>query len=314
MMKALQQRSKNPSTPAQAAMNQLLQDLVKLLDLETLEYNLFRGESRNLGGRSVFGGQVLGQALIAAGRTVQNAQPHSLHGYFLRPGDMQAPIVYEVDRVRDGQHFAARRVQAIQFGRPIFTMIASFQAPEPGLEHQAPMPDVPPPEALRSQREIRERWLVEHGEHVPQRLKSAIQRPLPIEFRPVAPWNFLAPEVRAPQQQIWFRTPGPLPDDPLLQRCVLAYASDFNFLSTALMAHGKSFLDPDMAVASIDHAIWFHRDVRVDGWLLYCMESPTAQAARGLSRGLIYDRSGRLVASVVQENLMRERRPPQTPG
>ncbi|TAM11586.1 MAG: acyl-CoA thioesterase II [Nevskiaceae bacterium] len=294
-------------------MNQVLQDLVTLLDLETLEYNLFRGASRNLGGRSVFGGQVLGQALIAAGRTVQNAQAHSLHGYFLRPGDMQAPIVYEVDRVRDGQHFSVRRVQAIQFGRPIFTMITSFQLPEDGLEHQAPMPDVPPPEQLRSQSELREQWLARHGDVVPERLKTAIRRPLPIEFRHVTPWNFLAPDVRPPKQQIWFRTPGKLPDDPMLHRCVLAYSSDFNFLSTALMAHGKSFLDPDMAVASIDHAIWFHRDVRVDDWLLYCMESPTAQSARGLSRGLIYDRSGRLVASVAQENLMREHRLPKTP-
>lgn len=294
-------------------MNRVLQDLVKLLDLETLEYNLFRGESRNLGGRSVFGGQVLGQALIAAGRTVQGAFPHSLHGYFLRPGDMGAPIVYEVDRVRDGQHFSARRVQAIQFGRPIFTMIASFQSPEPGLEHQTPMPDVPPPEQLRDQIELRNEWLEKNGAHLPERLKVALQRPLPIEFKHVHPWNLLAPDVRPPQQQIWFRAAGELPDDPMLHRCVLAYSSDFNFLTTALMVHGKSFLNPDMAVASIDHAIWFHRDVRVDDWLLYCMESPTTQSARGLSRGLIYDRSGRLVASVAQENLMREHRLPKTP-
>lgn len=287
-------------------MNKRLQDLIRLLDLETLEQNLFRGQSRNLGGRSVFGGQVLGQALIAAGRTVEGASPHSLHGYFLRPGDMEAPIVYEVDRVRDGRHFSTRRVQAIQFGRPIFTMISSFQPTEAGLEHQTPMPEVPPPEKLRSQSELREEWLEKHGAHLPERLKVAIRRPLPIEFRHVDLWNPLAPEKRPPRQRVWFRAAGKLPNDTVLHRCVLAYSSDFNLLATALMPHGKTFIDPAMAVASIDHAIWFHRDVRADDWLLYAMDSPTAQSSRGLSHGLIYDRGGRLVASVVQESLMRE--------
>ncbi|HEU0197860.1 MAG TPA: acyl-CoA thioesterase II [Nevskiaceae bacterium] len=293
-------------------MNDRLQDLVRLLDLETLEQNLFRGQSRNLGGRSVFGGQVLGQSLIAAGRTVPHVPPHSLHGYFLRPGDMETPIVYEVDRVRDGQHFSTRRVQAIQFGRPIFTAIASFQPPEPGLEHQMPMPDVPPPEELRSQTDLRDEWLDKYGDKIPERLKIAIRRPLPIEFRQIDPWNPLAPDKRPAHQSIWLRAAHQLPDDPTLHRCVLAYASDFNLLPTALLPHGKSFLDPKMAVASIDHAIWFHRDAHADDWILYVMDSPTAQSARGLSRGMMYDRSGRLVASVVQESLMREHRLPKT--
>lgn len=286
-------------------MNKVLQDLISLLDLETLEQNLFRGQSRNLGGKSVFGGQVLGQALVAAGRTVDNATPHSLHGYFLRRGDMGAPIVYEVDRVRDGHHFSARRVQAIQFGQTIFTMIASFQSPEDGLEHQAGMPDVPPPEKLSDQYHLRKQWLGQHRNKVPERLHKPLLRTLAIEFKPVQPWDPLAPEARAPQQSIWFRAAGKLPDDPMLHRCILAYASDFNLLSTALLPHGRSFLQPDMTVASIDHAFWFHRDARIDDWLLYVMDSPSAQHTRGLSRGLIFARDGKLVGSVAQESLMR---------
>lgn len=286
-------------------MNKVLQDLISLLDLETLEQNLFRGQSRNLGGKSVFGGQVLGQALVAAGRTVDNAPPHSLHGYFLRGGDMATPIVYEVDRVRDGHHFSARRVQAIQFGRPIFTMIASFQPQEDGLEHQVQMPDVPQPETLSDQYQLRKQWLDRHRGQVPERLHELLLRPLAIEFKPVNPRDPLAPEAHAPQQSIWFRAAGKLPDDPILHRCILAYASDFNLLSTALLPHARSFLQPDMVVASIDHAFWFHRDVRIDDWLLYVMDSPSAQSARGLSRGLIFARDGKLVGSVVQESLMR---------
>lgn len=289
-------------------MNHVLKDLVNLLDLQALEVNLFRGNSRDLGGKSVFGGQVLGQALVAAGRTVDDAVPHSLHGYFLRAGDMQAPIVYEVDRVRDGRSFAARRVQAIQFGHVIFTMIASFQTPEDGLQHQAQMPQVPPPEGLVSQHELRAAWMERHRDQIPERLRERLLRPLAIEFKPVHPWDPLAPERRAPQQAIWFRAAGTLPDDPILHRCILAYASDFNLLSTALMPHARSFLQPDMAVASIDHALWLHRDVRVDDWLLYAMDSPSAQAARGFSRGQVFTLDGTLVASVAQESLMRVRR------
>ena len=285
-------------------MSRLLQDLIGLLDLEPLEVNMFRGQSRDLGGKSVYGGQVIGQALVAAARTVDGLVPHSLHAYFLRPGDMALPIVYEVDRVRDGRSFTARRVQAIQHGEPILSMIASFQKPEKGLEHQIPMPQVPPPEALEFAHVLRMKWAdAEPG--LPERARIALGRDLAIEFKPVQPWNPLRPEKREPRQDIWLRAAGTLPDDPLLHTCVLAYATDFNLLSTALLPHGKSWFTREMIVASIDHALWFHRDVRADDWLLYSMDAPTSQGARGFSRGLIFDRAGRLVCSVTQENLMR---------
>ena len=286
-------------------MNQQLQDLLTVLNLETLEDNLFRGQSRDLGGKSVFGGQVIGQALVAAGRTVQGHVPHSLHAYFLRPGDMAQPIVYEVDRVRDGRSFTTRRIQAIQHGQPILSMMASFQMPEPGLEHQAPMPEVTPPEELRELLDLRTEWIGKHPQ-IPERFRAAFLRELAIEFKPVDPWNPLEPNSRPPQQAIWFRAAEKLPDDPMLHRCVLAYASDFNLLSTALLPHGVTWFSKNMVVASIDHALWFHRDARVDDWLLYVMDSPSSQAARGVSRALIYARDGRLVASVAQENLMRK--------
>ncbi|MCA1825866.1 MAG: acyl-CoA thioesterase II [Myxococcales bacterium] len=286
-------------------MEKTLEELIDQLDLEPLEVNLFRGQSADLGGKSVFGGQVIGQALVAAGRTVEGRVAHSLHAYFLLPGDMAAPIVYEVDRIRDGRSFSARRVQAIQHGRPIFSMIASFQVPEPGLEHQPPMPEAPPPENLPSSTELRERWLTEAGE-LPEKIREAVRRPMPIDFRPIEPWNPLKPGRSAPSQSVWFRTIDKVPDDPMLHRCLLAYASDNNLIPTALRPHGKSWYGGQMIVASIDHAMWFHRDARVDDWLLYVMDSPTAQAARGFARGAIYDRSGRLVASVAQEGLMRE--------
>ena len=286
-------------------MNRILQDLLNLLDLERLEDNMFRGQSRDLGGKSVYGGQVIGQALVAASRTVEASVPHSLHAYFLRPGDMSLPIIYEVDRVRDGRTFTARRVQAIQHGQPILSMIASFQKPEAGLEHQMPMPKVPAPEELADLHSLRTAWIEKHPE-ISERFRQKFLRELAIEFKPVNAWNPLAPEVRAPQQAIWFRAAGKLPDDPLLHRCVIAYASDFNLLSTALLPHGKSWFSPNMVVASIDHTLWFHRDGRADDWLLYAMDAPSSQAARGLSRGLVYNRAGRLVMSVVQESLMRE--------
>ena len=281
-----------------------LDDLLQLLDLEPLEVNLFRGQSRDLGGKAVFGGQVVGQALVAASRTVEARLPHSLHAYFLRPGDMAHPIVYEVDRVRDGKSFTARRVQAIQHGEVLLSLICSFQVPEPGLEHQAPMPEVPAPESLRPQREWVQEWLAAVPS-VPPRIREAFERRGAVEFRPLEPRNPLMPTVRPPRQAFWVRASGPLPDAPLLHTCVLAYASDFSLLSTALLPHGVSWLTPGLAVASIDHALWFHRSFRVDDWLLYVMDSPTAQAGRGLSRGQFFDRAGRLVASVVQENLMR---------
>ncbi|GAC1631163.1 MAG: acyl-CoA thioesterase II [Nevskia sp.] len=289
-------------------MNRCLQDLVNLLDLETLEVNLFRGASRDLGGKSVFGGQVISQALVAATRTVVDVAAHSLHAYFLRPGDMDTPIVYEVDRVRDGRSFVTRRVQAIQHGQPILTLMASFQKAEDGFDHQIAMPPAPAPESLPIEKGLRKDWIERHeAEHgaLPERLHQAFLRELAIDFRQVQPWNPFAPDLRGPAQSIWFRAAGPLPDDPILHRCVLAYASDFNLLGAALLPHGRSWLSRDLVCASIDHALWFHRDLRVDDWLLYVMDSPTAQGARGMSRGLIYDRAGRLVASAAQESLMR---------
>ncbi len=294
----------SPDTLSILTAEQVLQDLITVLDLETLEVNLFRGVSRDLGGRSVFGGQVIGQAMVAASRTVEGRTPHSLHAYFLLPGDMAAPIVYEVDRIRDGGSFSARRVQAIQHGRPILSMIASFQVPQAGYEHQLPMAEVPPPEALKNTQVLSGEWLASAGEVHP-RIRASLVRHPAVEFRPVYPWNPLAPDVTLPRQAIWFRIGENLPDDPMLHRCLLAYASDFNLIGTALRPHGKSWYSPDMQVASLDHALWFHRDGRVDDWLLYSMDSPNATAARGMARGLIYDRQGRLIASVAQEGLMR---------
>lgn len=285
--------------------SQPLNDLVHLLDLETLEDNLFRGQSRDLGGKSVYGGQVIGQALVAASRTVEGAFPHSLHAYFLRPGDMEKSVIYEVDRVRDGRTFSARRVQAIQHGQPILSMIASFQKPESGLDHQVKMPDVAPPEQLRDAHELRRGWLESHPDTT-ERHRQALLRDVAIEFRPVKPWNPLEPEKREPQQAIWLKTAGKLPDDPMLHLCMIAYASDFNLLSTALLPHGVSWFSKDMVVASIDHALWFHRAARADEWLLYTMDAPTSQGSRGFSRGLIFDRQGRLCVSVTQESLMRK--------
>lgn len=298
----------SPDTASTQTAEQMLQDLVTVLDLETLEVNLFRGVSRDLGGRSVFGGQVIGQAMVAASRTVEGRTPHSLHAYFLLPGDMAAPIVYEVDRIRDGGSFSARRVQAIQHGRPILSMIASFQVPEEGLEHQTEMPDVPPPESLKPTTELINEWLASAGAVHP-RIRASLTRHPAVDFRPVYPWNPLKPEVTLPRQCIWFRIGQKLPDDPMLHRSLLAYASDFNLIGTALRPSGKSWYSPDMQVASLDHALWFHRDGRVDDWLLYCMDSPSAQAARGMARGQIFDRSGRLIASVAQEGLMRQSSP-----
>lgn len=285
-------------------MNSLLQELVDLLDMERIDTNLFRGRSQDIGSRSVFGGQVLGQALLAAGRTVEGADAHSLHGYFLRPGDLNSPIIYEVERMRDGGHFAARRVHAIQFGRPILSMIASFQKPEEGFSHQAAMPEVPPPEALRNTQELMKLWRAERSatELLFAKEFSVHQA---LEFRPCDPRNPLSPDVRPPFQSIWWRATDRLPDDPLLHRCILAYASDFHFVGTAMQPHGLSYLRRDYAIASIDHALWVHRDFRVDDWLLYVMDSPNAGGARGFARGQIFDRSGRLIASCAQEGLMR---------
>jgi acyl-CoA thioesterase-2 len=286
-------------------MDQPLDALIRQLDLEPLEVNLFRGESRDLGSPRVYGGQVIGQALVAAGRTVEGRPAHSLHAYFLLPGDTGAPIVYQVDRLRDGRSFSARRVHAIQHGRPILSMIASFQVPEPGLEHAEPMPEAPPPEQLASTAGLAERWLAEAGP-VSQRVADAMRTPAAIEFRPVDPRNPLLRDPGERKQLTWFRAVAQMPEDPALHQQVLAYASDSILVGAALQPHGRSWWQPRMIVASIDHALWFHRPARVDEWLLYAMDSPSAQGARGLARGQIFDRRGRLVASVAQEGLMRE--------
>ena len=277
-----------------------LPELLKLLDLEQIEDNLFRGESRDVGAPQVFGGQVLGQALVAASRTVEDRQVHSLHAYFLRRGDLSVPIVFEVERSRDGGSFTSRRVVAIQHGQPILTMSASFQVAEPGLDHQAPMPEAPPPESLRDLAELEAEVL----ERMPQKVTGYFRNQRPFEFRAVSPDDYLTREKRPARKLVWFRVTGRVPEDQVLQRCLLAYVSDYHLLATATLPHGVNFLE--LQVASIDHAIWFHRDLRADDWLLYAIESPSASGARGFSRGSIYARDGRLVASVAQEGLIRE--------
>jgi acyl-CoA thioesterase-2 len=282
-------------------MNQLLDDLIKVLTLERLEMNLFRGESRDIGSPQVFGGQVLGQALVAATATAEGRAVHSLHAYFLRRGDFNAPIVYEVDRALDGKHFSSRRVVAIQHGRQIFNMSASFQHPETGLEHQISIPDVPPPESLPD--------IESHYRDIADKLPAAARRILeqkrPFEFRPVQAPDHLRREKSSPLKYIWFRTVDTLAGDEALHRCLLAYVSDFHLLDTALMPHGISMLSPKLVIASIDHAMWFHRSVRVDEWLLYAIESPSASGARGFTRGSVFARDGQLVASAAQEGLIR---------
>jgi len=282
-------------------MNQLLDDLIKVMTLERLEMNLFRGQSRDIGSPQVFGGQVLGQALVAATATAEDRVVHSLHAYFLRRGDFNSPIVYEVDRALDGKHFSSRRVIAIQHGKQIFNMSASFQLPEAGLEHQNSLPDVPPPESLRD--------LESHYREVLDQLPAAARRMLeqkrPFEFRPVEPPDHLRRGKSEPIKYMWFRTIDKLPDEEALHRCLLAYVSDFHLLDTALKPHGVSIASPKLVIASVDHAMWFHRSVRVDDWLLYAIDSPSASGARGFARGSVFARDGRLVASAAQEGLMR---------
>ena len=281
-------------------MDPRLADLLKLLDLERLEDNLFRGQSRDIGAPQVFGGQVLGQALVAASRTVDGRGVHSLHAYFLRRGDLNVPIIFEVDRSRDGGSFTSRRVVAIQHGQPILTMSASFQTVEPGLDHQSAMPDTPAPETLPDLGEINAQLVGK----VPEKVQSFFRQQRPFEFRAVNPPDFLNPVRRAPEKRVWFRVTGPVPEDQALHRCLLTYVSDYHLLDTATLPHGVSFMELQMA--SIDHAVWFHRDLRIDDWLLYVTESPSASGARGFARGSIYSRDGVLVASVAQEGLIRQ--------
>jgi len=278
--------------------------LVDLLDLETLEVNLFRGRTSDEGWRRVYGGQVIGQALVAASRTVEEPRPaHSLHAYFIRPGDPAVPIVYTVHRDRDGKSFTTRRVVAVQHGQPIFNMAVSFQVEEEGLEHQFDMPEVPGPEGLLSDRELRMR----DSDRLPEKLRSHWLRERPIEIRPVDPRDLFNPDKRPPSQHVWFRVAGPIGDDRALHQCMLAYASDMTLLDTCILPHGVSWMNPKLQSASLDHALWFHEPFRADEWLLYVQDSPKASGARGLNRGSIYTRDGRLVASVAQEGLIRLR-------
>ena len=291
-----------PPHSALPALQPIIAELIDLLRLERLEDNLFRGQSRDIGTKYVFGGQVLGQALSAAQQTVEAVRVvHSLHGYFLRAGDIEHPIVYDVDRSRDGKSFSVRRITAIQHGQPIFVLAASFHEPEPGAEHQISAPEVPLPEDLPESPVLSAETLAQ----LPPKMQRWLSRRGPFEFRPVYPRDELKPTKRPPYQQVWFRLPAELPDDEPLHRALLAYASDFHLIGTTTFPHGISYLQPNVQMASLDHALWFHRPFRVDEWLLYSCDSPTAQGARGLARGTIYTRDGRLVASAVQEGLIR---------
>ena len=289
-----------------SSMPPILGELVRLLALERIEENIFRGQSQDLGWGTVFGGQVLGQALSAAAQTVPSERHvHSLHAYFLRPGDVSRPIVYEVDRIRDGGSFTTRRVVAIQAGRPIFNMSASFQVEEAGFEHQDEMPEAPPPESLPTDQER----AVRLAGRVPKVLQERAAAPRPFELRTADPEDdIFAPAPRAPRRLVWVRAVGQLPDDPALHRYLLAYASDFTFVTTSLLPHGVTWLSPAMQIASIDHVMWFHQPFRCDEWLLYVIESPAAHGARGLVRGRVFSRDGKLVATTGQEGLIRKRK------
>ena len=280
-------------------------ELLTTLDLEQLEQNLFRGRSPQNGWQRVFGGQVVGQALVAADRTVeeQDRLAHSLHAYFLRAGDPKVPIIYEVDRIRDGGSFATRRVIAIQHGQAIFSMGVSFHKAEAGFDHQVAMPDVPAPEELPSEEELLARFLP----NMPDEMRFYWEKERPIELRPVDLSRYLCREKLEPKQYLWIKTNGRLPDNFRLHQCALAYASDFSLLDTALIAHGRVLFDPRLMLASLDHALWFHRPFRADEWLLYAQDSPSAQAGRGFCRGSIFSRDGRLVASTAQEGIIREK-------
>jgi acyl-CoA thioesterase II len=295
-------------------MHPVLEDLIGLLRLERIEDNIFRGDSRDIGTSQVFGGQVIGQALSAAQNTVEGRIAHSLHAYFLRRGDVTAPIIYEVDRARDGGSFSNRRVVAIQHGRPILNLAASFQNPEPGLQHQFDMPDVPGPEGLKDLTDVAKDMLA----HIPSKMWRFLTDKRPFEFRHVEPVNFdLATEL-PPRKHVWIRAVDVLPDNPVLHQNLLTYVSDYELLGTATLPHGLSFTRDSVIMASLDHALWFHNEVKMDEWLLYAMDSPSASGARGLSRGEFFTRDGRLIASTAQEGLMRvvdpdERKPRSRP-
>lgn len=282
-------------------MDQSLQDLVTQLDLEAIEENIFRGQSTDLGLPQVFGGQVLGQALAAATRTVKSRSVHSLHAYFLERGDIKAPIIYEVDRARDGASFSSRRVIAIQHGKQIFNMAVSFQTPEPGLEHQTAMPDVPPPSALP---DIAELVRDLDGEPLP-RIQRLLRYRQPFLVKPVQPWQFLTANRIEPVKQIWMKAIGTLPDDQLIHQALFAYLSDYELIATAALPHGLHAGQGQLQMASLDHTMWFHRPLRVDRWLLFDLKSPSASGSRGLAWGQVFSEDGTLVASLAQEGLIR---------
>jgi acyl-CoA thioesterase-2 len=282
-----------------------LDELIALLDLEELEVNIFRGRSPQEMRQRVFGGQVAGQALVAAGRTVERGRVHSLHAYFLRPGDPTTPILYQVDRIRDGRTFTTRRVVAIQHGQAIFNLAASFQPDEAGPEHQIAMPEAPDPESLPTFAD----WVAPSLDRVPAEVRRWLTRDRPIDVRPVAPIDPFRPVPRPPRQLVWIRANGRLPDPLLLHQCVVAYASDLSLLDTAALPHAIAWNDGRYVIASLDHAMWFHRPFRADEWLLYAQESPAAYGARGFTTGNLFTREGTLVASVAQEGLIRPKQP-----
>jgi len=282
-------------------MHPVLHDLITLLQLERIEDNIYRGDSRDIGSPQVFGGQVLGQALSAAHNTVDGRIAHSLHAYFLRRGDMNAPIIYDVDRARDGGSFSNRRVVAIQHGRPILNMAASFQDPEDGLEHYAEMPDVPPPDDLRDLTAV----AADISDKIPMKLRRFMTKERPFEFRPVDPLSFDSRKKLPANKSVWIRAVDQLPDDRALHQNLLAYVSDFELLATSTLPHGLSFTRGNVIMASLDHGLWFHRDFKMDDWLLYSMDSPNASGARGFARGQLFTAQGQLVASTCQEGLVR---------
>lgn len=282
-------------------MHPVLADLLQLLQLERIEENIFRGESRDIGSAQVFGGQVLGQALSAAHHTVDGRIAHSLHAYFLRRGDVNAPIIYEVDRARDGGSFSVRRVVAIQHGRPIFNLAASFQATESGLEHQAEMPEVEGPEGLPDVSDVPPKVL----ERLPEKLRRYLVDQRPFEFRPARRMDYGQPTKMPPVKHVWIRAVDSLPAGISLHQNLLAYVSDYELLGTSVLPHGLTFGHGNIQMASLDHALWFHRELRVDEWLLYAFDSPNASGARGFARGQFFTRDGRLVASAAQEGLIR---------
>lgn len=279
-------------------------DLVDLLDLEPLEHNIYRGQNRDIGTRRIYGGQVLAQALVAAQRTVEGDRPvHSMHGYFILAGDLSIPVVYFVDRLRDGGSFTTRRVTAIQHGQAIFNLSASFHRHEDGLVHQIEMPQVPPPEDVRPELDV----IRERADEISDRLRPILTQDRPLDFRPVGDEDPFDSAVRPPRRAMWVKTTGRLDDDPLHHRAVLAYASDYGLIVTALRPHGRTVRSRDMMVASLDHSIWFHRPFRIDEWLLYVVDAPVSGGGRGFARGTYFTRDGALVASVAQEGLVRVR-------